>query len=490
MRDMQFARGLMVSLLFLALCLPGLADSAKPDLVILHINDTHGRMLSGDRDGQGPGCAPRLATMVADVRKEFPDRVLAMHGGDVFSKAGPLTRHTGGAANMLVMNAIGFDVFTPGNGEFYFGIRNLIRNQGIAQFPMVHATALYVHDGRPALLPFIVRPIAGVRVGILGLGLVRMNDAIARDIAMGDPTTEALKYLPDLRKQSDIVVLLSHLGYKNDKELAEKLPGIDLIVGAHSHTALFEPDAIEGKDGHTVFVAQAGSEGEFLGRLDLYLAKDRGGIERINGKLLPIDKSQSSSAEVLNLIVAERTVLKQTICEFATPIPFDPEVEEGSPAQQFVADIVQDFFKTDVGFFDVSIARAGFDQGPFCFEDLTAVHPYRTDCLLMTLTGEQVRTLVTNNSLLSAGCVIERDEGEVSGILIHGVPLESGKEYRVAMDAELYVMARDLPDVAYLETGLRVDQVLADVLGRKGAIHLTDPAVLPETPPHALKRAS
>ena len=480
MKSMRFSRGVMFCLLLVAVCLPGLADSTKPDLVILHVNDTHGRMLSGDRDGEGPGCAPRLATMVAEHREAYPERVLAMHAGDIFSKAGPLTRHTGGAANMRVMNAIGFDVFAPGNGEFYFGIRNMIRNQGIAQFPIVHATALYTHNGHPAFSPFIVRRIDGLRVGILGLGVVRMNDAIARDIAMGDPIEEAQKYLPELRKRSDIVVVLSHLGNKTDQKLAVELPGIDLIVGGHSHTVVKEPLALEGKDGRPVFVTQAGIGGEFLGRLALYLAEDRKRIERIDGELLSIDKSQPSSAEVRNLIAEERLALKQTICEFAAPISHDPEAEAVSPAQQFAADIVQDYFKTELGFFDTSIVRAGFEQGPFRAEDMAAVHPYRTDCLLMRLTGEQVQTLVAKNSLLAAGCVIERDAGEVSGVLINGAPLEGDKEYGVAMDAELYVMAKDLPEVAYLETGLRVDQVLAEVLGRKGTIRLSDPVVLPE----------
>lgn len=468
-----------IGLLIVALCLPGLADSTEPDLVILHINDTHGRLLSGDRDGHGSGSAARLATMVEDVREKHPNRTLVMHAGDIFSKAGPLTRHTGGAANIRVMNAIGFDVLTPGNGEFYFGIRNMIQNQGIARFPMVHATALNVHDGRSAFSPFTVIHVADVRVGILGLGLVRMNDAIARDIAMGDPLKEAIKHLPELEKQSDLVVVLSHLGYKNEKKLAEELPGIDLIVGGHSHTELTEPVAVEGKDGRTVFVAQAGDLGRFLGRIELYLAKDTKDIERIHGELLPIDTSQPSSADVLGLIADQRKVLEKTICEFTTAIPFESEGEEGSPAQQFVADIVQDYFKVDLGFFNETAVKTGFDRGPFTPADMAALHPYRFDCLLMTLTGEQVQTLVVNNRLLPAGCVIERSNGEVSAILFDDAPLESGKDYRVVMDAELYVMAKELPDVAYLETGLRVDQVLAEVLSTKSAGSPAEPVYLP-----------
>lgn len=458
------------TLLLLALLASSSAASAEPDLVILHINDTHGRMLAGDREGNVPGVAPRLAVMVAEARKAHPGRVLLTHSGDIVSKAGPLTRHTGGVANIRIMNQIGFDVLTPGNGEFYFGMRNLIRAQGVADFPVIHANAIQVDSGLPFLAPYTVREVNGLKVGILGLGIVRMNDAIARDVSMGDPIEEARKHLPRLREQSDIVILLCHLGYARDHEVAKTLPGVDLVVGGHSHSMLKEPVEVKGVDGRTVYIAQAGVMGAFLGRLDIQVNKRRNRIERLEGRLLPIDLSQPVSAEMSAAIAQARQVLDETICTFATPVPFDSESEAASPAEQFAADTLHHFFGQDLSFFSRRIVRAGFEQGAFDLGDMAAVHPYRIDCLYMRLTGAQIRTLVAKNDILASGCIVNKKDGELSSILVNGIPLRDGEEYRVVMGAELYVIAEALPEVPYVETGLRVDEALADALRGKEAV--------------------
>jgi 5'-nucleotidase len=91
-----------------------------------------------------------------------------------------------------------------------------------------------------------------------------------------DPIAVAKEQVQHLRKQEkcDLIICLSHLGYKYDSpkvddfKLAAGAPGIDLILGGHTHTFLDKPDVVQGPDGHQTLINQVGWSGIKLGRID------------------------------------------------------------------------------------------------------------------------------------------------------------------------------------------------------------------------------
>src|SRR6185369_15465537 len=134
---------------------------------------------------------------------------------------------------------------------------------------------------------------SGLRVAIFGLVTDDVTTIVAvrpnAGVEVGDPIAVARRLVPELRRQADVVIAVTHLGVDVDRRLAERVPGIDLIVGGHSHTPLQKPILIHnatpnGYDG-TVIV-QAGSRGVYLGRIALYL-KGRTPT-RYAGALLPV----------------------------------------------------------------------------------------------------------------------------------------------------------------------------------------------------------
>ena len=97
----------------------------KINLVILHVNDTHGRLQPYQHQGASFGGIARLSTLLKQTRRENPGRVLFLHAGDIFSRGDPTTVYYGGRANFHAYEKMGVDAITPGNGEFYMGIENL-----------------------------------------------------------------------------------------------------------------------------------------------------------------------------------------------------------------------------------------------------------------------------------------------------------------------------------------------------------------------------
>ena len=137
-RGSKAASSLIAFLVLCASCAPGMAPGPSAvDLVILHVNDTHGALQPFEtEDGSRIGGISRLATLVGEVRDEVGERVLLLHAGDILRSQDPFTLYYAGEVNILAMNMVGYDAFIPGNGEFYIGLPNLMRQTSLASFPV------------------------------------------------------------------------------------------------------------------------------------------------------------------------------------------------------------------------------------------------------------------------------------------------------------------------------------------------------------------
>ncbi len=279
-----------------------LSAQANPEtvrLTLLHTNDTHSRIEPfGPGNGaiSGKGGMARRATLVNELRKQLGN-VLLLDAGDVFQGT-PYFNQYKGALDYQLMSMVGYDAATLGNHDFDNGVDGLVAAMAQAKFPFVNCN--FDMKGAPTLAkhvqPWLVKSMPGVKVGITGIcvdfkGLVAPKNH--EGVVWLDPI-EALKpVIKLLREQEkvDMVVLLSHLGHDlkgtalDDLTLAAKLPGIDVIIGGHSHTFLEEPVRIKNAGGETL-IFQVGFGGVNLGRMDFTLAK--GAVKASSGGTVPV----------------------------------------------------------------------------------------------------------------------------------------------------------------------------------------------------------
>ncbi len=205
-------------------------------LIVLHVNDTHGKLQPHNTNSQTDiGGIARLSSLVKQIRQENPKNVLFLHAGDIFSRGDPVTVYYGGYVNLLAYEKMGVDAITPGNGEFYLGIENLQRQAARVSTPFVHANVTYKHHGGSIFPPYLIKNVNGVRVGILGLGLIRtwhqFDAKVESDPEIeallkryGDPLSEVICRteidLPNLRRESsplgDLVAKAVHIQTRAD----------------------------------------------------------------------------------------------------------------------------------------------------------------------------------------------------------------------------------------------------------------------------------
>ncbi len=107
----------------------------------------------------------------------------------------------------------------------------------------------------------------GLKIGVFGVMVPMVTAKMATQAASAylwtDPIESARKQVEVLRRQVDVLIALTHIGHRRDQLLAEKCPGIDIILGGHSHTVLEQPECVE-----RTWIAQAGSHGRFWGEYE------------------------------------------------------------------------------------------------------------------------------------------------------------------------------------------------------------------------------
>jgi 2',3'-cyclic-nucleotide 2'-phosphodiesterase (5'-nucleotidase family) len=281
------------------------ADSAVA-LTFLHVNDVHGQTQPRLWNGKSVGGYSRLSTAVDRIRSSALDanRVLLVHAGDELSRGDELTMKSLGAANIYLLNFLRLDAWTPGNGDFYNGTPTLQKRIAQAKFPTLAANVTLSASGQCLAEPYVLRQAGPVKVAIFGLCTVYKESQDAGGLSAADPVETASKLVPQLRKQADVVVALTHLGYLDDIKLAQHVAGIDLILGGHSHTVLEHGQKTQGPDGREVLICQTGDQLQYLGCAELTMKPAAGGwrIESSQSKLIALDASVPEDPAVKALI--------------------------------------------------------------------------------------------------------------------------------------------------------------------------------------------
>ena len=276
-----------------------LLSPADTIITILHTNDTHSQIdpiAANDRLYPGKGGVARRASLVKRVRKENPN-TLMIDAGDVFQGT-PYFNFYKGEVEYRAMSEIGYDVGTLGNHEFDNGVDALVAALKFARFDVVSSN--YDLKGTPLetlVKPFVIRELAGVRIGLFGLGISPaglITPANFKGITYRNPVDAARETVQILRNKEHcaLVIAMSHLGYypKNqpgdlgDTQVAAQVDGIDFIAGGHTHTFMEEPVKVKQPSGDETLIFQVGRSGIYIGRVDFNMKN--GKVAAVRSRLL------------------------------------------------------------------------------------------------------------------------------------------------------------------------------------------------------------
>lgn len=460
--------------------LSAIADTAAAQaggsgtFTILHTNDFHGRhtpfhAVDGDATSQAEdpgekdsytfsragrvGGMAHLATAVSQVRAQAGDEgVLLLHAGDTFSDdlLGNLTR---GEAVIELMNSLGYDFMALGNHDFDYGPERTRALQTLARFPMRGANVIDAKTGEPFLGDAtLVLERGGVRVGLLALGYNNTPWTASKKSTAGlkfeNGIEVARRQLPALRERADVVVVVSHLGRVADRVLAREVPGIDVIVGGHSHDHIDPAEKI----GNT-WIVQSLSDAAEYGQVQVRVAAGKvvdvqADVHTLWSEELAPDAQVQQ--QIAQLRAPHRARLEEVLFTAAEPIPRDYKSE--SAFDKMVAGILRQKSGADLAMLPGVGYGITLPQGPVTREALYTLLAHPAKLATVDLTGAQILRILEQsasnqkpaNPLDTVGGLIQtagmrwrldlgRPAGErVSEVRIGGEPLDPEATYHVA----------------------------------------------------------
>jgi 2',3'-cyclic-nucleotide 2'-phosphodiesterase (5'-nucleotidase family) len=446
-------RLLLAGALLGALGLPAVADPNTVTITILHTNDMHGHLEPEVDKSVAPapekvGGAAYMAGLIEALRAKHPQATLLIDGGDI-AQGTPISNMFQGRPMVEFMNDMNYDAGTIGNHEFDWGPAPLAAMIRGAKRPIVCANLVETATGKaPAgVKPFIVKSVAGVKVGIIGLVTpttpsisFKQNVAPFRFV---DEVDTMLKMLPLMRKAgAQVIVVASHLGEKADKALAAAVPGIDVIVGGHSHTVIKDPVVVDG----TVIV-QAGKYMRYLGHLDVTIDKKSWKVVDYTKKdeLVPVlDAKIAPDPTVAALVKKYHDQVAPAMEQVLGQASDDLTRTDGREhADSILGDVVTDALRwkvrSDVAVYNAGGIRTDFNKGPIKLGDVYTLLPFDNYVVTLEMSGDQIQRLVAqglgdgHGTIQVSGLTFRIGaDGKPADIKIGGQPLETGKMYKVA----------------------------------------------------------
>jgi 5'-nucleotidase len=371
---------------------------------LLHSNDVHSQLENH----------MKLGRALRALRKELTDAgepVLTFDIGDAVDRVRPETEATLGEINAAMLAALGYDGWVFGNNEGltipYDHWNALVQRSRTTVFGtnLRHAGGGQV----PGFVDWKIYSCGGVRVGVFGLTPSYDKPYEHLPATALPPMECAEKAVAELRGAGcDVVVVLSHLGIWNDRELAARVPGIDVILGGHSHTFMDEPEFVSG-----TAIFQAGKHGEAFGHTTITYDEVHRKVLAVDARALlvsahdPLDTAMLSAYQSY-LSDVDATLDKPVAAlDSALPVRFDEE----SLFPNALADALLSAYPCDMAIMMAGALNASLLPGVVTRRHVLGACSTPTRALLMSLKGSDVQAIVQKSIRRDYYCARGRGYG-------------------------------------------------------------------------------
>jgi 5'-nucleotidase / UDP-sugar diphosphatase len=423
-------------------------------LTILHTNDMHASFAPHEANWIKIDPKPmvggflELGWMIDSIRKAKGE-VLVLDGGDVMT-GNPIAeikyKEAFGGGLFEMMNSIGYDVWTFGNHDLDISQENLKKLTMIAKFPTLSANVVDSACKFPLNnKEYVILTKNGLKIGIVGLmleGLFRetnTNNLIGLKVL---PVAEKLQAVIDkIDPQTDVIIALTHEGVQEDSMLATQVHGLDVIIGAHSHTRLKTPKNVNG-----VYICQTGSYCENLGELDLTIENDA--VTSAHGELFTLwARHEYVDNELHSLYSKFKDEVDKEYGAVIGTLKEDYKRSRSGESNigHFLSDAIREGTNADIAFTNSSGIRKDLLAGDITKLDLFEVAPFRNYLTTFTLSGKEVRMLLqryiqslangrTSLDYSGVQCTWKRENNSetIQSILVNGKDLNDEQRYTCA----------------------------------------------------------
>jgi S-sulfosulfanyl-L-cysteine sulfohydrolase len=350
-----------------------------------------------DLEGKLGGMA-HVATVIKRLRAEKPGATLLVDAGDTWHGAG-FSVVDQGVSMVKIMNAIGYDVMTPGNWEFYYSKDHLLDLVEQANFPVIAFNVTDKDWDEPVFTPYVMKKVGGLNVAVIGFtypwtALTSAVSGSAQWWKFGIREEAARDLIARIREEHDpdLVVLVSHGGYGLDQKFAQRVDGIDVLVSGHTHDPVFEPVVW-----NNTIVYQGGAHGKYVTNLDVTVENKK--IVSFSYELVKVQQSKvPPDAEIQKLVDEAYAPHEKKLGEVIghSNVMIYRRDYWQSPMGNMLSDALRDMTGSDVAFFPAWRYGATLLPGDITVEDVYNVIPTRGTINTFKMSGKSLKRLMNN----------------------------------------------------------------------------------------------
>ncbi|GAF19163.1 5'-nucleotidase [Bacillus sp. JCM 19046] len=209
----------------------------------------------------------------------------------------------------------------------------------------------------------------------------------------GNYAETALSYKDELEEQADIIIALTHIGYDQDRRLAEAVDYFDLIIGAHSHTTLNQPVEVNGTP-----IAQTGSNLNNIGELSLIFNDETSEVSGVTGKLTAVSSltnvDESVQAVIDGYNAEMEDVLGKVVGYTNTGLSRDGRFNGDAPLGNFWTDAMRAFAEADVALTNNGGLRDSIAPGDVTLNDIYKIEPFANEIMVIEMTGAAIEEVI------------------------------------------------------------------------------------------------
>lgn len=428
MRISKKALALLISLLLLRVATRRVDSRAAAQggsnsvtLTLLSTTDSHGHLLAENEftgNSTNEGLA-KIATLVKQIRDASPATLLLDCGdtteGTPFAFYFAVKDTKSPNPEIATFNAMRYDAMAVGNHEFNFGEAEMWKAKGESHFPWLSANLKETYSsGVKYIQPYVIKKVSGIRVGIVGFvtpGVPRWEIPEHYAGYTFEPIVDAAKrVIPEVRAKADLVVVIMHSGLDRNPrtgqifpgeqeshenavwELAEQVPGIDLIFYGHTHQEM--PKLIV----NGVLLAQAKNWGGSLARADVTMHRDAQGKWTVVSKTSQTIHATADTLADPSIVKLLEPYKKKVDAYLNTPIATADKALDGvfgryedGPLVDAIQRAQMEFAHADVSMATMFIPSTHVAAGTVTIRDAFGIYPYENTLYAVEMTGAQLK---------------------------------------------------------------------------------------------------
>ena len=442
-------------------------------LTLLHSNDLHGDFLAEKIDEQLIGGVSMLSGYVNKVRGEEKNSIYCI-AGDMF-RGSVIDSEFRGISTIEIMNMLSPDVVTIGNHEIDYGIAHLLFLEKCAKFPIINANLHITTNNARLFKSHHIIEIDGMRILFIGIitdtviSMAKKEALVGGFVDILDAATEVERICNAYNSLDiDCTVLLTHIGFEEDKLLAAQLDpslGVDIIIGGHSHTFLEKPECV-----NDILIAQAGTGTDQIGRFDLEIDTDTNRVCGFSWSSIPINDEHCprdmALEDILNRYKSEADKKYNRVVTRLKRKLTHPSWYQETELGGLLADILQESLRLDMMLVGSGSIRVS-EFGPIVlFSNLTECLPYDDSAIALWVTGTQLKKMILymlrdevwdgshcEFFQFSEGVkvIYNKQNHDFKEFSLNGDPIEDSKIYKIGLQYYFYLNMKDFFSVSYEE---------------------------------------